>query len=324
MAAAASTATPPPLKQLSEDVSRPPAVATVLAVSLRDTLRVSTLFGLLMVLWHPIYTSLVTALQTWWPMSNIALFVVGTMVVHESMYYGFNALLLAARQDPRLAAYHLPRLSHQEPSTALIWKTLRASFVGHWLIQPLTGWAIYHLFVDRGMRFDGPGPAVHVAAAQMAISLLLNDAVFYWAHRLLHHPKLYARFHKQHHEYKGPVGFAAEYAGTLEQFLSNQLPVVLGPLLVGMHCSTWWLYLTWRLWRTYEIHSGLMLQNTWLGRLGLLHGHGAVYHDFHHTNNHGNFGGPANALWDVLGGTEDPAFRVYCQRHNIRSYHHLD
>ena len=176
MAAAASTATPPPLKQLSEDVSRPPAVATVLAVSLRDTLRVSTLFGLLMVLWHPIYTSLVTALQTWWPMSNIALFVVGTMVVHESMYYGFNALLLAARQDPRLAAYHLPRLPHQEPSTALIWKTLRASFVGHWLIQPLTGWAIYHLFVDRGMRFDGPGPAVHVAAAQMAISLLLNDA----------------------------------------------------------------------------------------------------------------------------------------------------
>ena len=43
------------------------------------------------------------------------------------------------------------------------------------------------------------------------------EPAFYFAHRALHHPALYARFHKQHHEYKGSVGFAAEYATLVEQ-----------------------------------------------------------------------------------------------------------
>jgi sterol desaturase/sphingolipid hydroxylase (fatty acid hydroxylase superfamily) len=47
--------------------------------------------------------------------------------------------------------------------------------------------------------------------------MLFLEFGFYWAHRFLHHPLLYARLHKQHHEYKGPIGFAAEYATVGEQ-----------------------------------------------------------------------------------------------------------
>ena len=47
--------------------------------------------------------------------------------------------------------------------------------------------------------------------------MLFLDTSFYWSHRLLHHPRLYKHFHKQHHEYRGTIGFAAEYAHFVEQ-----------------------------------------------------------------------------------------------------------
>ena len=49
-----------------------------------------------------------------------------------------------------------------------------------------------------------------------------------------HHRALYARFHKQHHEFKGTVGAAAEYAHPFE-VVSNQIPTLGFVLGVGAH-----------------------------------------------------------------------------------------
>lgn len=92
-------------------------------------------------------------------------------------------------------------------------------------------------------------------------------------------------------------------------------------MLLGMHLSVWFVYLAWRLWRTYEVHSGFDLHGTWLGRIGLFNGYGALYHDFHHTSNRGNYGGPGNAVWDILCGTQDPSYNEYLRKHNIAPYH---
>lgn len=35
---------------------------------------------------------------------------------------------------------------------------------------------------------------------------LIEDACFYWLHRLLHHPALYATVHKAHHHFKVGMG----------------------------------------------------------------------------------------------------------------------
>lgn len=55
-----------------------------------------------------------------------------------------------------------------------------------------------------------------ILCLQLFISLHILNAGFYWTHRLLHSKSLYARFHKQHHEYTGTISFAAEYAHPLE------------------------------------------------------------------------------------------------------------
>ncbi len=53
--------------------------------------------------------------------------------------------------------------------------------------------------------------------SQVGVSSALLSGGFYWTHRILHHPVMYKRFHKQHHEYTGTIGFAAEHAHPFEQ-----------------------------------------------------------------------------------------------------------
>ena len=125
------------------------------------------------------------------------------------------------------------------------------------------------------------------------------------ARDVVHHPALYKRFHKQHHEYKNTINIAAEYATPVEAVVSNYIPMLVPVVLVGMHPLVWLVFLFWRLRRTYETHSGFSFEGTLVDRVGLTHGKSTRYHDFHHSVNVGNFGGPADSLWDVLGGTQD-------------------
>jgi sterol desaturase/sphingolipid hydroxylase (fatty acid hydroxylase superfamily) len=130
-----------------------------------------------------------------------------------------------------------------------------------------------------------------------------NEWLFYWCHRLLHTKWMYARIHKQHHEYIGSMGIAAEYAHPVEYILGNILPTLFGFILVGkFHPLTLlvWLYL--RLQQTYENHSGYSFYNTIFETLKLSHGSWASHHDYHHSHNTGNFG---SELCDWVCGTMD-------------------
>lgn len=42
----------------------------------------------------------------------------------------------------------------------------------------------------------------------------------------------------------------------VEQVLANQLPTILGPMLMGSHLITFWLWLALRLVETIEAHCG--------------------------------------------------------------------
>ena len=61
--------------------------------------------------------------------------------------------------------------------------------------------------------------------------------------RILHHPKLYARFHKKHHEWTAPIGITSIYCTPLEMVISNLFPIALGPFLMQSH-----LFVTWIWW----------------------------------------------------------------------------
>lgn len=121
----------------------------------------------------------------------------------------------------------------------------------------------------------------------------------------MHSTPLYKRFHKVHHNYNHPISLAAEYFHPVDYFFISLLPAVLGPNLLGrnLHITT---YMAWIFFQTAEAvdsHSGYEFP---FGPFRLLPFSGsATYHDFHHTNNQGNFSSYFTVLDSVFGSNFD-------------------
>ena len=70
---------------------------------------------------------------------------------------------------------------------------------------------------------------------------------------------------------------------------------------MGAHPLFLFVWLLYRLEETYEGHSGYAFYNTFLHKIGLTHADAALFHDFHHSRNIGNYGMKEA---DVLFGTD--------------------
>jgi len=271
------------------------------------------LTGLWMAVTSPIFggQSIWTFLLNIWPYSEFSYFLIGSFILHEVLYFGFCGLTYYADRHGWWPQYKLPRTPGQKPKPELIRRTMLEAFFNHFVYQWF-GLSVVYFSIQKtkfgawswpplienskwSIFFSENGYATPlVVFFQFLISRCSLIIMFYWSHRMLHLPFFYQRVHKQHHEYTGTIGFASEYAHWFEQLFSNQIPSVLPVILLGAHASVFWIWLEWRLFETYETHSGFAFPGL------LLHGDGAHYHDYHHTRNDGNYGDP---IWDAIGGT---------------------
>jgi hypothetical protein len=216
------------------------------------------------------------------------------------------------------------RKASERPSWPLVKQLLSEAAINHLVTSPITSLLVFSLADALGMpAANAPLPSPLHMAGLFAAAHTFNDFTFCacagappaaphataqrmplvadcarsrstaaaadWTHRLLHSKLLYARFHKQHHAFRGSVGAAAEFAGPTEVVLSNQLPTVGLLLAVGAHPLVQAAWLVLRLTQTYEVHSGYEFSDTLIGRLGLT-ANETSHHDHHHSVNLGNFG----------------------------------
>ena len=93
----------------------------------------------------------------------------------------------------------------------------------------------------------------------LSLSLSLKFSSLHLYTRLFHQPLLYEHIHKTHHEITDPFSIASIYCHPLEHFLLNLFPVTLGPLLLGAHLSTFWLWYVLVIASTTISHSGYRL-----------------------------------------------------------------
>lgn len=122
--------------------------------------------------------------------------------------------------------------------------------------------------------------------------LIIFDIMFYYSHRLFHTKHLYP-YHKSHHEWRAPIAAATALGHPVDFLMHCVLPVSLGPILLGSHLTTTWVwYITITLHELND-HSGYHLP--W--------SRSPQAHDFHHkfgSDNYSNF----SRLLDVLHGTD--------------------
>lgn len=187
---------------------------------------------------------------------------------------------------------------------ALLKRALRDAAISHLLLNPFALYFAYYPFKAMGFHADAAYPSFVTIVLSLLFCAAVNETGFYWAHRLLHSKALYARFHKHHHEFKVTNGLAAEYATPVEHLLSNLIPTLAGPLLLGSHALVLGLWLALRMWESLEGHSGYVFAWSPLNVLEI-----SEKHAFHHMANKGNFGS-FGGFWDMVMHTDEAYLRA--------------
>ena len=153
------------------------------------------------------------------------------------------------------------------------------------LVVTMASWPLLRL----SHVHDGPLPAWYVIVAQLLFFLLLDDFLFYWMHRGLHESKwLFRRVHAVHHRIMTPWAITGHYMHPLEYVLTGFLTIV-GPLIVGAHVVTIYLWAVIRQWEAAEGHAGYDFP--WSPLRLIPFSDGATHHDFHHAKVKGNYAG---------------------------------
>lgn len=162
-------------------------------------------------------------------------------------------------------------------------------------------WPLY-----RARLHLGALPPVWVIALQVVAFLLIDDALFYVAHRALHTRWLFRHIHSWHHRVFAPYALLGSVMHPIEYVIISGI-VVVPALLLGMHAWVFWLCVVLRQWGNAEFHAGIEGPWSWLSRVP---GAGGVrHHDLHHEKVRGNYASFFSYL-DRWLGTELHATRV--------------
>ena len=153
--------------------------------------------------------------------------------------------------------------------------------------------------------FQKVGPLYLVGS--LALMLVAHDTYFYWVHRAMHHPRLFALFHRTHHLSRTPTPWAA-YSFAVPEAIVHAAFVPLFLLFVPMHGLGLLAFGIVQILRNVmghagaEVHSAAFGPGRWLGWNNT-----TTHHDLHHETGRTNYG-LYFRFWDKLMGTEHPDY----------------
>lgn len=130
----------------------------------------------------------------------------------------------------------------------------------------------------------------------------LHDTYFYWAHRLMHHPKLYRYVHLIHHKSTNPSPWTA-YAFHPFEAIFEVAIIPLIAFTLPVHLSAITLFMLFQFFYNVYGHLGIEILPAWLRRSYLGRQlNTSTHHNAHHQYVHGNYG-LYLLLWDRWMGT---------------------
>lgn len=143
--------------------------------------------------------------------------------------------------------------------------------------------------------------------------LILQDAYFYFTHRLFHHPRLFKRLHQGHHRSGDPTPFTS-FAFDLPEAIVQALFLVGIVFVMPLHFMTLVAVLMTMTIGSMIHHLGfepfsLAITHSWLGK-GLID---STHHSIHHRKYKVHYG-LYFTFWDKLLGTEEPTYEKLAEK----------
>lgn len=139
--------------------------------------------------------------------------------------------------------------------------------------------------------------------------IFFHDAYFYWAHRLMHHPKIYKYVHRVHHLSTDPTPLAAFSFHPLEAILEiGFVPLLL--IMMPIHYSSFLILSIWMILFNVVGHLGYEIMPKNFVRHSIFKfSNTPTHHNMHHRYVRCNYGLYFN-LWDRLMGTNHPQYEA--------------
>jgi lathosterol oxidase len=134
------------------------------------------------------------------------------------------------------------------------------------------------------------------------ILLLIDDAWFYWVHRLLHHPKLFPYVHVVHHKSIDVNPFTSVSFHWVEALLLT-LWIFPVSFIFPIYAPMLGFLQLWGLLDNVKSHLGYELYPAKFNKSWLRFLTSSTYHNMHHSKFKGNYGVHFR-IWDKLFGTE--------------------
>lgn len=134
-------------------------------------------------------------------------------------------------------------------------------------------------------------------------ALLIHETYYYWVHRWMHHPKVFRKVHKVHHDSLTPTPWTAFSFHPWESLIEALiLPLIL--IFLPMHLYVLGFYLLLMTISSVINHLDIEIfpesfRNSWAGRQLI----NATHHHYHHEEFRTNYG-LYFTFWDRWMGTE--------------------
>lgn len=227
--------------------------------------------------------------------------------IYLLLYFGVSLLLLRINRTPFGIAHQIqktPRKIERPPQQQILAAVKSLLGIAFLLALGITlnryGYALFPVLKLNWMTVSGG----------IILSLLLNDAFFYWMHRLVHHPKLLKSVHRFHHDVHQPVPWSTNSESVLDGLLLN-LYWLIAPLLLPIPLEVLILH------RLYDLIAGV------LGHCGHEYAGffvippsplvGITHHDQHHQYFNCNYG-VLFTFWDRWMGTLHQDYDISVRR----------